>query len=224
MLAVSGTLTVLTIALRGFVVPLRALAAITGLSATGSGLTAVAGGVGALTRLGGLIVLGASLLRVASGIGAILTVLKLGSDAETPQNRDKLDEIARQNRAPGTKLSDGFDESGKPIGVPAPKAQRNSGVPFSGTQEDVYHHQLPPAYANTPPLLEAADKMADKIAAAVKAAVSGMTVNMDGKKVGDMVSNHQADQASRPLSGSSQPDLRMSPLNPGMPGGWLGAP
>jgi len=45
-------------------------------------------------------------------------------------------------------------------------------------------------------------------------------VNLDGKKVGSIVANTLADQYSRSAAGTSGSDMRVSPMLPGMDGGW----
>lgn len=49
---------------------------------------------------------------------------------------------------------------------------------------------------------------------------SGGDVYLDGRKVGRIVSDHMANDGSRPPTGSMTPDWRVSPLMPGMGGGY----
>jgi hypothetical protein len=66
----------------------------------------------------------------------------------------------------------------------------------------------------------ASSDIANKIGAAVKDALVGIGVNLDGKKVGEIVANRIADSLNRPMSGANGADLRISPLMPGMAGGF----
>lgn len=45
-------------------------------------------------------------------------------------------------------------------------------------------------------------------------------VYLDGKKVGQVLWPHLANEISRPASGSNNPDIRQSPLYPGVSGNW----
>ncbi len=60
--------------------------------------------------------------------------------------------------------------------------------------------------------------MAAQIGAAVKAALVGLGVNLDGKKVGEIVAGRMADQLARPPTGSAAADIRLSPWMPGVLG------
>lgn len=52
------------------------------------------------------------------------------------------------------------------------------------------------------------------LAHAVKTAMNGVSVQMDGKQVGRIVTTHQGNAATAPATGPSRQDTRMSPLQP----------
>jgi hypothetical protein len=73
------------------------------------------------------------------------------------------------------------------------------------------------------------EDMANTVSAAITSALAHIgihletTVNLDGRKVGDVVANRMADLASKPLTGGTSPDPRLSPLMPGSMG-WALSP
>lgn len=60
--------------------------------------------------------------------------------------------------------------------------------------------------------------IAANVANAVKSALIGISVSLDGKKVGEIIAGKMADNMSRPPTGTSAPDIRMSPWMPGLIG------
>ena len=68
--------------------------------------------------------------------------------------------------------------------------------------------------------VQSPERFAERVGNAVKLALNGVSVNMDGKKVGQLVSDHQADAMSRPPTGGNSPDIRVSPTFAGTGGNW----
>lgn len=56
------------------------------------------------------------------------------------------------------------------------------------------------------------DGLAYQIAAAVKDAIKSLSITIDGKRVSQIVAGHVAQDLSRPPTGSTTPDLRMTPF------------
>jgi hypothetical protein len=88
----------------------------------------------------------------------------------------------------------------KPLGFQMPSEAPGSGGPWA----------LPKASSNVPPLT-AAD-----LGTAIKTGLDGMSVKLDGQKVGRLVSARQGDAAAKPSTGPSNFDSRLSPLGANM--------
>lgn len=200
LMVVGGTLTVVSIALRGLVIPLRALAAVGGLATMGTGLSGVATGLGllagALARLSGPLGLVLGLMPKATqgpevdypggmkGIRVAPPGAPLG--LQGPRGFE-LDARDRWRRIPGS------EEMPTP-NVPDPRAP--NGIPRTG-----------PAFGPQSQRGSASDPL--------------HVVVQNGRDLATGVSNHQADQMNRPASGSATPDLRQNPFMPGLPAGWI---
>ena len=154
------------------------------------GLMAVLGGaegaaaVTAATTLGGaagvvgsLASVGAGLTALAAPVAAIFGVLKIGSDAETQENRQRLEDIRKgMGVTPPSHLvpQDGFDEMGRPV----KKSSYNA--PAGG-----------------------------------QAIQLTAIVNLDGRYLSKVVSNHMAQYGSLPQQGTSRVDTSMFSPSPG---------
>jgi hypothetical protein len=172
MAAIGGAITVLTMGLHGLAVPLSALAGITGLTALGTGLGLVATGLASLI----------------APVSAILGLLKIGSDAETPENRAKIDQYKRSLLPrPQGLPNDGYDAMGRPIAPAAP--------PPAPTGPSGMLGRISYGGGDTPRI--AGD------------------VYLDGQKVGQWMAKWMAGQTSRPAAGPSAVDTRMTFVPPG---------
>jgi len=192
--AVGGSLVVASFGIQLVGGALGFLSTITGLTALGGGLATLGSGIGKLMLAGeGIAVLASRLSLLGGAIAGIYGILKLGSDNETPENRKRLEDLNKERRRP-TPLDrmepqDGFDVEGHPVARPQSFRARDGAPTARGISFQ------PNAGVDSGGKVE----------------LHG-DINMDGKKVGELVAYHLGrDMNAAPRSGSTGSDMRVSP-------------
>lgn len=194
-------------------------AAIAGLAVVGGGLLVLRIGLGAL--MGPLRALAAvtGLGAAAGGISAVAVALAAISRLAFPAwllwsgVRPGSTQSPEADRAPygGKSLSERFPGLVVPHSVPLGPVAPGTIVP------------PPPSPAAKPEVhsdAEQSRRFGAEVGAAVKLAMGNVAVYMDRTKVGQLVSDHQADQMNRPPTGGNTVDIRVSPHYAGTGGNW----
>lgn len=192
MAVVGGTLLIV-------VAGLKAFAAITGLRLAATGLMLVAGGLRALTAIA-WVGLATGAKEAAGGLGLLLGVLArfAGPLAFLYGMRPSA------TQGPGVDYPGGMKGAqpaspGQQLGPQSPNLLLPQGQ--SGPESHPRSLWMPGGGGD-------------------KGSQQHGDVYLDGKKVGQVLWPHLANEISRPSNGSNNPDLRQSPLYPGVNGNW----